>query len=98
MNKMKNFETWLQSSLLGANIRAFMHCWLSVCLELRIFWITGIENAAVFPEPVLALTKTSFPSNSNGMAFSWTKVGDSHLNFAIAYYNIRINQFPYTNV
>lgn len=57
--------------------------WSAVCFEFKIFWITGMANAAVFPDPVLALTKTSLPSNNNGIAFSCINVGLCHPNLAI---------------
>ena len=81
---MRNILTCVQSSLLGANISAFTHCRVSVCLELRIFWMTGMEKAAVLPDPVRARTKTSFPSSNSGTARSWINVGVSHPNLAIA--------------
>lgn len=56
-----------------------------VALLLRIFWMTGIANAAVFPEPVRARTKTSLPSKTRGMARSWIGVGSLHPTLAIAY-------------
>lgn len=36
-------------------------------LNSNIFCTTGITNAAVFPDPVLALTNISLPSNKIGI-------------------------------
>ena len=33
-----------------------------------------MRKARVFPDPVLAAPKTSFPASSDGMHFSWTGV------------------------
>lgn len=55
------------------------------CLLVRIRWMTGIAKAAVLPDPVRARTKTSFPSNSRGIALSWIRVGLSQPSFARAY-------------
>jgi len=33
-----------------------------------------MRKARVFPDPVLAAPKTSFPASSDGMHFSWTAV------------------------
>ena len=35
----------------------------------------GMEKAAVFPDPVLALASTSLPSNARGIALSCIGVG-----------------------
>lgn len=45
------------------------------CLEARMRCMTGKAYAAVFPDPVLARARRSFPSKANGMAFSWIRVG-----------------------
>lgn len=42
----------------------------STCLAVSIFCITGIQNAAVLPDPVLARANISFPSRASGIAFS----------------------------
>ena len=54
------------------------------CLETRIFWMRGMANAAVFPEPVRARARMSFPVRASGMAFSWMRVGFSQPWWAIA--------------
>lgn len=76
--------TWRQSSLLGAKINADVCCCIADALEFNTFWITGIANAAVLPDPVRARIKTSLPSRKSGMAFSWIIVGVVQLNFATA--------------
>lgn len=73
----------VQSSRLGDRIRAFVSCFVAICLEFRIFCITGIAKAAVLPEPVLARTNTSLPFINRGIAFSWMRVGVIHPSFAI---------------
>lgn len=77
-------QIWRQSSLLGAKMSAVVFCSFADSFELRIFWIMGTENEAVFPEPVLARIRTSFDSRIKGMAFSWISVGDIQPSFAIA--------------
>lgn len=57
---------------------------LVTCLDCNIFCTTGMEKAAVFPDPVLALANMSFPSNASGMAFSCIGVGVPHPKVAIA--------------
>lgn len=76
--------TWRHSSLLGAKINADVCCCTADALEFRTFWITGIANAAVLPDPVRARSKTSLPSRKSGIAFSWIIVGEFQLNLAIA--------------
>lgn len=44
-----------------------------------------MANAAVLPLPVLARTKTSFPSSINGIALSCIKVGSTQPSLAIAF-------------
>ena len=39
------------------------------------WWRDGKRYASVFPEPVRAFAKTSFPERAKGMAFSWIRVG-----------------------
>lgn len=62
-----------------------IHCAIHTCFLSRIFCITGMAYAAVFPDPVLALDSTSFPSSDKGIAFSWISVGSFQPSFAIAY-------------
>lgn len=64
---------------------ALVVCSVAFIFEFKIFCIKGIANAAVFPDPVRALSKTSFPSNNKGIAFSCINVGDNHPSRAIAY-------------
>lgn len=45
--------------------------------------MTGIANAPVFPDPVLALHRTSLPSSNKGIDFSCIRVGSTQPNFAI---------------
>jgi hypothetical protein len=73
--------------LLGAKDQSFDFLTFGSLLESQNFWITGMANAAVFPEPVLALTRTSLPSRSKGIALSCIKVGACHPNFAMALRN-----------
>lgn len=47
--------------------------------------MTGIQNAAVLPDPVLALASMSFPSSASGMAFSWIGVGSDQPSCEIAW-------------
>ena len=75
----------LQSSLLGVSMSPFVCCCCCDCFPKRIFWIIGMAKAAVFPEPVRALIKTSLPSSKRGIVFSWIKVGSNHPSFAIAW-------------
>jgi hypothetical protein len=49
-------------------------CDLRRC-ELRYFSKRGIQNAAVFPDPVLAMTTVSLPDRTSGRDFLWTGVG-----------------------
>ena len=46
--------------------------------------MTGMEKAAVFPDPVLALAKTSLPSRARGIALSCIGVGLDQPSFEIA--------------
>lgn len=48
-------------------------------------WMTGIAYAAVFPDPVRARARRSFPSRAKGMAFSWISVGWDQPRSATAY-------------
>lgn len=56
----------------------------STCLAVSIFWMTGIQNAAVLPDPVLARANISFPSSASGIAFSWICVGSDQPSWEIA--------------
>lgn len=47
--------------------------------------MTGMANAAVLPDPVLARIKTSLPSRSRGIAVAWISVGSGHASTAMAY-------------
>ena len=58
----KTSITCLANSLVGVTIRA------QCSFELRIFSITGIANAPVFPVPVEADPRISLPLNIIGMA------------------------------
>lgn len=49
-------------------------CDLRLC-ECRYFSNKGIQNAAVLPEPVLAITTVSFPDKITGRDFLCTGVG-----------------------
>lgn len=50
-------------------------CWdLRLC-EFRYLSRRGIQNAAVLPEPVLAITTVSFPDKTTGRDFLCTGVG-----------------------
>ena len=68
---------------MGVSIIDLMHCRAEFSFDSKILFITGIENAAVFPDPVLARANTSFPANANGIAFSCINVGDFHPKSAI---------------
>lgn len=50
-------------------------CVVLTCLEERMRCMTGTAYAAVFPDPVLARARRSFPSKAKGIAFSWIRVG-----------------------
>lgn len=76
---------WWHSSLLGAKISVDVICSVALSFEFSTFWITGMANAAVFPDPVRARTKTSFPSMSRGIADSCMRVGVNQPSFAIAW-------------
>ncbi len=56
----------MANSLVGAMIKVPKPS-NSVHLDLYNFSITGIKNAKVLPEPVLAAAKTSSPFNEMGM-------------------------------
>lgn len=75
----------LQVLMLKAN------SWLAdgwpTCLEVRMCCITGMAYDAVFPDPVLARARTSFPSRAKGMAFSWIRVGWDQPRSATAWEN-----------
>lgn len=51
-------------------------------LAARILWIRGNIKAAVFPLPVLALARMSFPARASGIDFAWTGVGFVKLSLA----------------
>lgn len=80
-----NVITCPQSSLLGDSIKARMLWWVVVFLRFRIFWMTGIVNAAVLPDPVRALISTSLPSSNRGIAVSWIRVGSDHASWETAW-------------
>ena len=69
--------TWVASSLVGVIIRA-----VSFLVFKRKF-ISGIPNAAVFPVPVWAVPRMSFPSSATGIASAWIGVGVLKLILAI---------------
>lgn len=74
--------------MLGANIIVLVTCSLAFDFEFKIFCITGIANAAVFPDPVRARNRTSLPWRSSGIAFSWMSVGVIQPSNAIAFKNL----------
>lgn len=82
---MHKYFTWPHNSLLGDSISALILWHVVVFFRFSIFWITGIVNAAVLPEPVRALISRSFPSRSKGMAVSWISVGSDHASCEIAW-------------
>lgn len=52
------------------NIEYFNINYSLTSFNSNIFCMIGITNAAVFPDPVLALTNMSLPSNKSGIARS----------------------------
>ena len=66
------------------NIRRTSIIIIRTCFPFSIFCISGIAYAAVFPDPVLALASTSFPSKAKGIAFSCIRVGEAHPSLATA--------------
>lgn len=71
-HKGNNKLMW-QGKLLAIKIAQI--CIVLTCLEERMRCMTGIAYAAVFPDPVLARARRSFPSKAKGIAFSWIRVG-----------------------
>lgn len=52
---------------------------------LKYLCITGIKNAAVFPDPVIELATTSFPVDITGMANCWIGVGRAYPSYPTAF-------------
>ena len=69
--------TWVASSLVGVMTRPVSFFVLSKKLT------NGIPKAAVFPVPVWAVPKISWPSKATGMASAWIGVGVLKLILAI---------------
>ena len=61
------FRIWTASSRLGTITNVAQMC--------RLFCRRGSRNANVFPDPVSAWIMTSYPSNSLGIALTWTGLG-----------------------
>ena len=76
------FITWEANSLVGhiTNAKAFLS-------KINLL-IKGILNAKVFPVPVWAVPKTSFPSKATGIAILWIGVGTLKCIFSNEYFNV----------
>ena len=73
--------TWVASSLVGhiTNANAFLS---NINLLTK-----GMLNANVFPVPVWAVPKTSFPSKATGIAIPWIGVGFINFIFSNEFFN-----------
>ena len=49
--------------------------WFNILFYKRIHEHTGIRNASVFPEPVIAAPRISWPCNATPIASRWMSVG-----------------------
>ena len=96
VNDTKALCSCWHNSLVGARTNARVTCSLADCFSTRIFWIIGIANTAVLPDPVLPLARTSLPSRIRGIPFSWIRVGVIHPCFAMAL-RIRSSKFIWWN-
>jgi hypothetical protein len=68
----RKVSVWAASSLVGERMRTLVP--RRGCL--RRWWRMGRRNAAVFPDPVLAVPTTSLPARMAGMASAWMGVGE----------------------
>ena len=67
-------KTCAANSLVGVNIKALFFGFL-------IRWvIKGIEKAIVFPVPVCAVPRISWPFKAKGIACAWIGVAESNFN------------------
>ena len=73
-----SFSICCASSRVGAMTMAIGPSPLRISLWFKQCWIIGMENAAVFPEPVSAHPSTSRPEQMIGMACAWMGVGFSY--------------------
>lgn len=65
----------------------FLRCAKRTCFRFKIEWRIGSRYAAVFPDPVFALARTSRPFNASGIALLCTRVGVLKFCFAMPWSN-----------
>ena len=81
----KTFTYLDRNSRVGVRIKALMPGLRPLEIRSSIFWMIGMEKAAVLPVPVCAQPNKSDPSNTTGMASACMGVGVVYFSFLRAF-------------